>query len=133
VIAAAALLLFAQADSVEPDQVCDDPQTQLAMNTCASMDFNAADAALNEQWAITARDMRNLDEQIDRDEDQQAGHYETLLTGQRAWLAFRDAQCRSESFFARGGSLQPALEFHCKAFMTELRIQQLRDLSAGPE
>src|SRR5688572_11299954 len=132
-IAAAALLLLAQADEAEPDQVCDDPQTQLAMNTCAAMDFNAADAALNEQWAITAREMRDLDDQIDRDEDQQPGHYETLLAGQRAWLAFRDAQCRSESFMARGGSLQPALEFHCKAYMTELRIQQLRDLSAGPE
>ena len=132
-IIAAVLLLLAQAEIAEPDQVCDDPQTQLAMNTCASMDFNAADAALNEQWAITAREMRDLDDQIDRDEDQQPGHYETLLEGQRAWLAFRDAQCRSESFFARGGSMQPMLELHCKAYMTELRIQQLRGLSAGPE
>ncbi|HEU4650144.1 MAG TPA: lysozyme inhibitor LprI family protein, partial [Croceibacterium sp.] len=68
----------------------------------------------------------------DRTGDSQPGHYETLLAAQRAWLAYRDAQCRSESFMARGGSMQPMLELQCKAYMTELRIQQLRLLIAGP-
>jgi uncharacterized protein YecT (DUF1311 family) len=43
VIAAAAILLIVQAENAEPDQVCDDPQTQLALNTCAGMDFEQAD------------------------------------------------------------------------------------------
>ena len=131
--AAAALLLFAQTGNAEPDQVCDDPQTQHAMNTCAAMDFEQADERLNEQWRETADYMRALDAEIDRENDSQPGHYETLLEGQRAWLSFRDAQCRSEGFMARGGSMQPMLVSQCKAYLTELRTEQLRNLSAGPE
>ena len=130
---AAVVLLLAQVEIAEPDQVCDDPQTQMAMNTCASMDFEQADARLNEQWRETAEHMRALDAGIDRENDSQPGHYETLLEGQRAWLSFRDAECRSEGFMARGGSMQPMLVSQCKAYLTELRTEQLRNLSAGPE
>jgi len=129
---AAAVLLVAQAGSAEPDQVCDDPQTQLAMNTCAAMDFERADERLNEQWHETADHMRTLDGEIDRENDSQPGHFETLLESQRAWLAYRDAQCRSEGFLARGGSMEPMLIAHCKAYLTELRTEQLRSLSARP-
>jgi len=130
---AAGLLLLAQAGDAEPDQVCDDPQTQLALNTCAGMDFERADERLNDQWRETAAHIRTLDAGIDRDEDSQPGHYETLLAAQRAWLAYRDAQCRGEGFVARGGSMQPMLVSHCKAYLTELRIEQLRSLAAGVE
>ena len=133
VIAAAAILLIVQAENAEPDQVCDDPQTQLALNTCAGMDFEQADERLNEQWQETVAYMKARDAEIDRTEDSQPGHYETLLAAQRAWLAYRDAHCRSESFMARGGSMQPMLLSQCKAYLTELRTEQLRNLSAGPE
>ena len=132
-IAAAALLLLVQSENAEPDQVCDDPQTQLALNTCAGMDFEQADARLNAQWQETIAYMKARDAGIDRAEDSQPGHYETQLAAQRAWLAYRDAQCRSESFMARGGSMQPMLFSQCKAYLTELRTEQLRNLSAGPE
>ncbi len=114
----------------DPDE-CHDPQTQQDMNYCAARDFASADAALNEQWAITVAAMRELDREIDRQYDDQPGHYDTLLEAQRAWLRYRDAQCRSEGFYARGGSMQPMLEAFCRTYMTELRTQQLRDLTAG--
>jgi uncharacterized protein YecT (DUF1311 family) len=133
VIAAATVLLLAQAEVAEPEQVCDDPQTQLAMNTCAAMDFERADERLNEQWRETAAYMQARDAEIDHETDSQPGYYETLLAAQRAWLAYRDAQCRSEGFMARGGSMQPMLVSMCKAYVTELRTEQLRVLAAGPE
>ena len=112
---------------------CDDPQTQHEMNMCALRDYEQADAALNVQWALTAAAMKEHDGEIDREYDHQPGHYQTLLESQRAWLRFRDAQCLSESFLARGGSMQPMLDSGCKAHLTKLRTQQLRDLAAGPE
>jgi len=118
-------------EAPEPDDDCDDPQTQQRMNFCAALDFGAADAALNAQWELTAAAMKARDIEIDREYDRQPGHHETLLEGQRAWLEYRDAQCRSEGFMMRGGSMQPMIENHCKAYMTELRIQQLRDMAAG--
>jgi len=129
----AALLLLMPAENAEPEQVCDDPQTQMAMNRCASMDFEQADARLKEQWRETAEDMRALDAEIDHENDSQPGYFDTLLEGQRAWLAYRDAQCRSEGFMARGGSMQPMLVSQCKTYLTELRTEQLRNLAAGPE
>lgn len=112
---------------------CDDPPTQQAMNTCSAREFAAADAALNEQWQATTAAMRARDAEVDGETDKQPGHFETLLNGQRAWLAYRDAECLSQSFFARGGSLQPTLAAQCKTYLTELRTEQLRVLAAGPE
>ena len=131
-IAAAALLLLAQADEAEPDQVCDDPQTQLAMNRCASEDLQAADLELNLQWLDTVAVMRARDAGLEPG-DGQPGHYDTLLAAQQAWLAYREAECLSQSFMARGGSGQPLLDFQCQAYLTELRTEQLRVLAAGPE
>ncbi len=133
-IAVAAMLLLAQAaPSTAGEAVdCDNAQTQVDMNLCAARDFESSDAALNAQWAETAARMKALDTQLDREHDKQPGHFETLLDGQRAWLKFRDAQCLSESFLARGGSLQPLMVSQCKTYLTELRIQQLRDLVAAP-
>jgi uncharacterized protein YecT (DUF1311 family) len=144
VVIAALLLVLAQpsvdaadsdaaALSAEPLDDCADPQAQQEMNRCAYKDYQSADAALNEEWTIAVAAMKAADAGIDREYDQQPGHYETLLEGQRAWLKYRDAQCLMESFEARGGSMQPMLENFCKAYMTELRIQQLRLLTAGPK
>lgn len=133
-IAAAALLMLAQAaPATEEDIDCDHAQYQIEMNLCAVRDFEASDAALNAQWGETSARMKALDAEIDREHDKQPGYFETLLDGQRAWLAFRDAQCLSESFMARGGSMQPMMISQCKTYLTELRTQQLRDLAAGPE
>ena len=131
-IVSAALLMLAQASLGQAVDECADPQTQGQMNVCAARDFAAADAALNEQWRLTAAQMKAHDAQIDREHDNQPGYFETLLEGQRAWLAFREAHCRMESFMARGGSMQPLLDAHCKTYMTGLRIEQLRNLGATP-
>lgn len=134
-IAFAAALILAQAATPAAEEAidCDHAQYQIEMNLCAARDFESSDAALNEQWAKTAARMKALDAGIDAEYDKQPGHFETLLEGQRAWLTFRDAQCLSESFMARGGSMQPMLISQCKTYLTELRTQQLRDLAAGPE
>jgi uncharacterized protein YecT (DUF1311 family) len=133
-IAIAAALLLAQAAPSTADETvdCDNAQTQADMNLCAARDFKDSDAVLNAQWAETSARMKALDAELDREHDKQPGYFETLLDGQRAWLKFRDAQCLSESFMARGGTLQPTLVSQCKTYLTELRIQQLRNLVAAP-
>jgi len=122
----AALVLATQAEAID----CDEAMTQSDMNMCALRDFEAADAQLNRQWALTAARMKALDEEILQDD--QPGYFETLLAAQRAWLQFRDQHCRSESFLARGGSMQPMLHAGCKAYVTEQRIQQLVHLAGEP-
>ncbi len=125
-IAAAALLLLARA--AEP---CDDPQGQQQVDACAEHDRAAADARLAEQWEETAAEMRRLDSALPAGGDGQAGYYETLVEAQHAWLAYRDAECRSESFLARGAPAQASVEALCKAYLTELRTEQLVVLITG--
>jgi len=51
-----------------------------------------------------------------------------LLEAQRAWLVYRDAQCRLEGYSLLGGSAQPMIVSGCLAMLTRQRTQELRDL-----
>lgn len=113
------------------DDGCDEPQGQRQVDACAEHDLVAADARLNEQWEETVAEMKRLDRALPAGGDGQAGHYDTLVEAQRSWLAYRDAECRSESFLARGAPAQGSVEALCKTYLTELRVEQLRMLVTG--
>ncbi|OCC24824.1 hypothetical protein MB02_04995 [Croceicoccus estronivorus] len=128
----ASLVLAAAAGSAatppNPGWNCDDPVAQQEMNWCAAQEYVKADGELNAQWAITAADMKAKDKNLDRTYDERPGYFETLLSAQRAWIAYRDAHCASEGFWARGGSLEPLLVSTCKTKLTQERTQQLQFL-----
>jgi uncharacterized protein YecT (DUF1311 family) len=105
---------------------CDNPQAQMEMNACAAIEFERADAELNAEYRraiVWARD-------DDREErvagDDRPGDEATLREAQRAWLAFRDAQCRLEGYAERGGSMEPMVYEQCRARLTRQRTAQLR-------
>lgn len=109
-----------------PDWNCGDPMAQQEMNWCAKQDYLAADATLNEQWKLTAAAMKQRDaESKPYDRDNRPGYFATLLEAQRAWIAYRDAHCRSEGYYARGGTLEPLLVATCKTKLTKDRTQAL--------
>ena len=105
---------------------CGNAMTQTDMNQCAAREFDRADRALNVQWTRTAEEMRRRDATAFR--DGRPGYFQTLLESQRAWLNYRDTQCRVEGYYARGGSLEPLLVATCKTQLTQERTQTLRDL-----
>ena len=49
-----------------------------------------------------------------------------LVGAQKAWLAFRDAECDFEAAGARGGSIQPMIVAQCRTRLTEARSGALR-------
>ena len=119
-----------------PDWNCDDPMVQQEMNWCAHQDFLEADAELNRQWAKTSamfkeRDIQWMDGHGNQD-DGRPGYFPTLLEAQRAWLKYRDAHCRGEGYYARGGSLEPLLVATCKTNLTRKRTEQLKELAENP-
>lgn len=107
----------AQADSPPPE--CDSQMTTREMLTCSDWHLSQADALLN----LSYTDLRGeLDE---------AG--KTLLQdSQRAWIAFRDAECARIADSARGGSLAGVLRTSCLQYLTAGRARELLD-SAGAE
>jgi len=137
-------LLLHSAEPPVPGWNCDDPMVQQEMNWCAGQDYAAADAQLNAQWKITAAVMKERDAGMTADfgpinpstprEHAEArmaytGHFQSLLEAQRAWLAYRDAQCRLEGYAFFGGSAQPMIVSGCLAMLTRQRTQELRDLT----
>lgn len=125
------LLLAAMSAATEPQLKCDDPQTQAEINMCAAEDARQADAALNRQWAATAAKMRAQDKAAYAPKDGRPGYYAALLEAQRAWIRFRDLECRVEGYAMRGGSAEPMMISGCLAAVTRARTAQLRDMAAN--
>jgi uncharacterized protein YecT (DUF1311 family) len=116
----AGLLLSAQ----EPD--CSDPQTQADMNQCAARDANEADAGLNLIWKEVVASY----EKMDRDSGSNEG-VKRLRAAQRAWMAFRDAECAVAGYEALGGSMESMLVSGCVAQLTKRRAAELRQMLSG--
>jgi uncharacterized protein YecT (DUF1311 family) len=121
-----ALALQGSFDARAREYGCNDAQTQLAMNICAELDFERADADLNAAWREAIAGVRVSDREIDRQSDQRPTEEAKMREAQRAWLVFRDAQCTVEGYEeARGGSMEPMVYSGCRARLTRERIAQL--------
>ncbi|MFN3863366.1 MAG: lysozyme inhibitor LprI family protein [Erythrobacter sp.] len=125
-------LLAQAAQPPVPEWNCADPQFQQEMNWCAGQEFAAADAALNAQWAATAEVMKARDAEWAElgSSDRRPGFFNSLREAQRAWLRYREAQCRADGYTARMGSLEPLLAATCKTRLTRLRTEELKSLIA---
>jgi len=128
-IALLAMLLAAQ----DPQWNCENPQAQQEMNYCAAQDAERADAELNivyrssiERARAADREYAGVADGAGGPSDGLPGEEATLREAQRAWVTFRDASCRLESFEARGGSMQPMIDGGCRASMTRARAAELR-------
>ena len=112
---AAFLLPLACADARAADSVdCKHAVVQADMNVCADRDYQKADALLNATFkdATKDADARTLD---------------LLRKAQRAWIAFRDAECAYQTAGDEGGSIQPMDYSLCLTRLTKLRTQQLKE------
>lgn len=124
-------LLLQSAEPPVPGWNCDDPQVQQEMNWCAGQDFAVADDRLNSQWKETAALMKARDADFaayGTEHDTREGFFESLLEAQRGWLRYRDAQCRVEGYEFRGGSMEALLVNSCKARLTRMRTDELRQM-----
>nr|WP_281004566.1 lysozyme inhibitor LprI family protein [Notoacmeibacter ruber] len=107
---------------------CDEPLTQMEMTACASLDYESADADLNELWPRLVEDARSKDAAMSDflAERDIPSTEETLRRAQRAWIDYRDAECDYRAYDALGGSMQPMIGSQCRADLTRARIRTLR-------
>ena len=119
-------LLVAAAAST--GSTCDNATTQVDINACMAQDYRTADAELNRQWVLNVAAAKAQDKTRIAKTDKRPGYYATLLESQRAWLKFRDAQCRIEGYAMRGGSAEPMVVSGCLAGLTRERTKQLKDM-----
>lgn len=96
---------------------CDNAATQSAMNACYGNALKTADKTLNDTY-------RQVSDRLASDPDTK----KQLVTAQRAWIAFRDAECAFSASGAEGGSIYPMIKSICLADMTTERTSQLAAL-----
>ena len=106
------------------DESCGDAGTTAAMVACADAALRAADADLNATWKRVVERVRAIDGEAGDGGDRVG----TLRAAQRAWIAFRDAQCALEAAAWYGGTGAPLLQIGCLDRLTRARTGELDEV-----
>jgi len=91
---------------------CDDALSNADRRECLDRAIKQADRRLNQNYQALIKAS---------DAEGQA----LLRTAQRAWIAFRDAECLWRADLMRGGSEAPLLSLDCIGALTSERVRQL--------
>jgi len=100
------ILLLALAAGSSAPYTCTQTKTNDLIE-CAITKYKKADAALNARW-------KSMDHSAD------------VLRAQRAWIAYRDAECEAQNSASPDGRLYPLFKYLCLAELTDQRTQQLQ-------
>lgn len=94
---------------------CKSPQTQAAINTCASSSAEAADQKLNQVY----QQLKSVLKGSQREK--------LLIDAELMWVRFRDTNCAFERSSYQGGSIAPSIYYSCIEQMTKQRTEQLKN------
>jgi uncharacterized protein YecT (DUF1311 family) len=119
-IAMAAMLWVAVSAHAELN--CTNPPDQLTMNQCASRAYTRSDADLNQVYKTATGRLKD-------DKDTAA----KLVHAQRAWIAYRDAECAFSTAATEGGSVNEFSKLTCLDAQTKIRTTALKDYLKCPE
>lgn len=108
---------------------CANAASTVEMNFCADKDYQAADKALNAAYSIAVASIRTRDMEKPYDA---ASFEEALRNAQRAWVAYRDTDCKD--LVAQewaGGSGTSSAVLGCMTEKTIQRTKELKERYAG--
>jgi len=101
------LVLLGLGGQMAAAEDCSNLQTQTDMTICAVGEYNKADAELNASYKQI---MTRL-----KDDPETA---KLLVAAEKAWMAFRDAECTFANAGTDGGSIHPMLVAECREAIT---------------
>lgn len=105
-----------------------DGQTIFGMTQCAIAEAQAWDVLLNAEYQAARKTTDALDKGETAAFQNFAVRGEQLITAQRAWLAFRDANCLAAYGIYGSGSMRQIAGSQCRLNMTARRTLELRNL-----
>jgi uncharacterized protein YecT (DUF1311 family) len=133
VVLLSSLAAFAQKAS-PPQNPCDArPLSMLQMRECADSEYKAADAHLNRVYRKAMQYMNDdLSRAKEKGEHDQISYEKAGIAGlkeaERAWLSYRDLQCKSAAQRYEGGTMAPLVYSNCLKTLTEQRIDDLKSV-----
>jgi uncharacterized protein YecT (DUF1311 family) len=107
--------------------------SQRQMVDCAAFEYTQADTRLNKVYRKAMQYMTNDLARAQKAGDQTQIKYEqmgieSLKEAERAWLSYRDIQCKAAGQQYEGGSMSPMIYSQCLATLTEHRIADLKQV-----
>jgi len=108
------LTFFIVATGTVAKAQCDQAKSTLQINECLAKELKKADAELNRVYRLALKDL-------------QADDAALLRKSQRAWIAYRDAQCEAERALWGGGTGGPAAWMNCKSELTSQRTAEIKN------
>lgn len=104
---------------------CENASATAEMNWCAEQEFDAADAELNKVYAEALKSIPEMASEPPYDAKAWEG---ALRASQRAWVAYRDAECDAHvPMFWTGGSGATAEIIGCRTTMTKARTKEIQE------
>ncbi len=107
--------------------------SQRQMNDCAAFEYKQADAHLIKVYSramqYMADDLARAQKQGDRSQTKyEQAAIARLKEAERAWLRYRDIQCKAAGQQYDGGSMAPMIYSQCLATLTEHRTADLKSI-----
>lgn len=126
-ILAVALALLVAGPAMAAEKIdCSAPQATHDQLFCGEKDLEIADAALNKAYKQA---LARIAASVDQEKPYDAKSWEAALrTAQRAWVAFREADCKGDlPFLWTGGTATGPAVLSCLIDMTKARTRDLVD------
>ena len=103
------------------------------MNDCATFEYRRTDALLSKVYGKALQYMADDLARAQKAGDQRQTKYErtaitSLKEAERAWLSYRDIQCKAAGQQYEGGSMSPMIYSQCLTTLTEHRIADLKSI-----
>jgi uncharacterized protein YecT (DUF1311 family) len=105
-----------------------DGETTQGMAACLAGEAQAWDQLLNSEYATA----RQVARQMDADDGVFTQRADQVQVAQRAWIAFRDANCAMQAGLYGTGSLRVIAAADCQMQMTAAQTIALRDYHSQP-
>jgi uncharacterized protein YecT (DUF1311 family) len=119
---AIALMLCAVCGTGALARGCGNDANQAELNVCAGEALAKADGELNALYKEVARRLQ--------DEPMAS---KLLVAAEKAWIAFRDAECAFRTWASADGSIHPMLAMQCREDLTRKRLDALKAYLACEE
>lgn len=112
------LALAGTASAAAPD--CKNAMTTVDMNACAALDAKAVEATLNTRYQAAMKSPAVLADPAVK---------KALLAAQRAWITFREADCKAVYAMWSGGTIRNVMFSSCMRKRAEQRIKELDEFA----